>query len=228
MSKLQKISLSIICFSIVFAVVLGIATRFSYKDIDFEKAEFLYTPEISAEIIENLSAENVIQAAEKCDAAFVATVKSSEISHEISKATVFVDMVVKGSENLAGREIIIYSYPHFLYKDYSEKILTLYIGCNNLIQEGKQYLIFADKVEYAKEYEETLKMPEYIVNNQTDHLYSFPLDGYRKEYITYFENIHYSDIAKYDYICFTEEEANKLDGIRTEVLNYFLNEKTQY
>lgn len=224
MNKAQKISVSIISLSIAFAVILGIAARISYKDIDLQKAEFFYTPETSAEVVAHLSEQSVINIAEQYDAAFIATVKSNEISYQISKATVYIDRVVKGDGNLSGREIVIYSYPYFLYKDTGKEVLTLYIGCNNLMQEGKQYLVFANKVDYGKEYEEALEMPEYIVNQGSDSLYSFPIDDYRKEYINYSADMHCSDIAKYDYICFTEEEAEKIDEIRTAVLDHFLNE----
>lgn len=223
MNKINKISFAIISLALVFAISLGVATRLSYKEIDYKKAECMYSPENSKTVVEGLSVQGVLNSLEDYEYAFIVTVKESETSYETNKATALVKETIKGSNNYSGKEIVIYEPQYFLYKDESEQVLSLYTGVNNIMQKNKQYLVFANKINYAPEYESTLTADEFKLNSGFDSIYSFPIDGYSAEYISPKETIMYTDITGFDYICYSQEEAEKIEEIYNTVLNNYIN-----
>lgn len=224
MSKTHKISVSLICIFLLFAIIFGIITRFSYKDIDYNELEPNISPEYTHQIIDRLSTENVIHTAETMEAAFVVTVKESEMAHEITKTTVLVNKVIKGEAELENKEIVIYEPALIQYKDdsYTQLVLSR-LGCSNIMQEGKQYLVFSDKVNYDKRYEKTLDMPEYIVNADKITLYAFPITKTKAEPLPSADPITYHDAADYEYFCYTAEDAEKLTKIKNAVLEHYLD-----
>lgn len=223
MSKLHKILLSVVAVSLAFAVIFGVVTRNSYKHYDADNAEVRLSHESTEVYIKNITAESVIKQLNSANSVFAVTVKESENIYQRTKTTVRVDRVIKGDESVLNSDVIIYE-PNFFAGGSRHSDGYFYYSTNsinNLMQTGKQYLVFTDEMKYSKSYQETLDTPEYAVNRALT-LYSFPLSGE----ISFFPSedflVPFKDIKSFDYICFSEYQKNVLDDIRKSVLDKYL------
>lgn len=222
-AKVYKVSVSIISVSLIFAVIFGIATRNSYARLDGDKAVFSVDEslDLSKETIKGLNSQKVIKDLKEADSVFVVTVKNSEKIYECTKTAVTVDRVIKGDESILKSNVIIYE-PNFNYYPKNPKQQCYYfVNClNNLMQENKQYLVFANKIKYSDSFQKTLDSYEYLVNIDWP-LYSFPIDNEIK-CINSDKVEFYEDVKHYDYFCYSDNQKNILEKIRTDVLNKYL------
>lgn len=87
------------------------------------------------------------------------------------------------------------------------------------LQKGKQYLIFAEELEYEKGYQENLNHKEYrifdaeidtfcISDNQTK-----PLNINAKSF---------SEFEGNEYICFTQKGIDNMNKVKQDILNIYL------
>lgn len=221
-AKVYKISISIISVFLIFAIVFGIITRNSYANLDGDKAVFNVdeSVDISKEVMKDLNSQAVIKELEEADSVFVVTVKNSEKIFECTKTTVTVDRVIKGDESNLKSNVIIYE-PNFNYSKKSKQQSYYFVNyLNNLMQENKQYLVFANKIEYSDSFQKTLDSYEYLVNIDWA-LYSFPIDNEIK-CINSDKVEFYEDVKHYDYFCYSDNQKNILEKIRTDVFNRYL------
>lgn len=220
MNKLHKILMITLSFLLLFAVILGCFTKNSYKNIDVNTATYTPSPDTSQRLINSLDTQLTLNELNKCDSAFLVTVINSENIHEGTRTTVFVDEVIRGNKEYMNQNIVIYE-PNFIsYDKKSQKSFYYAINhINNLMQSGKKYLVFCNEKNYNKNFQDTLKFPEFIVDIKM-HLYSFPIDS-KITAIKQKDDMNYNDVKTYTYFCYDETEKDKIDYIVSSVLNIY-------
>lgn len=221
MTKMHKILLEFLSAFLIIAVTFGIITKLSYVQVNADNAIVSYVSTVDEFIYDRLDKDDILKQLEKVECAFIVTVKHSEKTYQCTKTTVVVDRASKGDSSLEGKEIIIYE-PNFIDYYKTNNTMRYYdINCfNNLMQENKQYLVFCDEMNYAESYKKTLTSKEFKVDIELK-LYSFPIN----EDIKHIEDIskdRFSEVATYDYFCFSESQANHLEDIRNEVFEKYL------
>lgn len=226
MSKVHKISVAVMCLALVFAVVLGVATRNSYQYLDRDNGIVTKQIEYTQKRIDELTVDKTIKNLKKSDFSFVITVKSSENICESTKVTAVIDEIIKGEGEQVGNAIVIHE-PNFFWqtKNSSENSYYYLNYVNNLMQVNKQYLVFVNKVEFSEAFQKTLEHTEYVVELE-ELLYAFPLNSSVTAISPEPMEVTYTEIKEFDYFCYSEADAVKLNEIKNKVLEYFLSEKT--
>lgn len=226
MSKVHKISIAVMCISLVFAIVLGVLTRNSYQYFDRDNGVVTKEVEYTKKNIDKLTVEELIKKLKKVEFAFVVSVNESENISESTKVTATIDEIIKGDGEQIGNTIIIHEPNFFWYTKRSGENSYYYLNyVNNIMQKDKQYLVFVDKVEFSEAFQKTLKYTEYAVEVE-DFLYAFPLNSSVEVIPSEPREVAYSEIKQYDYFCYSESDAEKLSEIKNAVLEYYLNNET--
>ena len=223
MDKIKRLSVCVVYFSVVFSVILGIITRSSYKDINpYDVPLHTHIIDCCDSVIKDLSISKMQNKLKRMKNVFIVTVNEKEFVYRSIKSIMTVEEVIKGGKELEGKKISMYEVS---FIDYNKDIKQfLYRIMNNIsigMQQGKRYLVFADKVSYAEKYEKTLPYNEFIIDWDY-YMYYFPIDE-KIIPLDYKDNLTYADVKNYDYLCFTKESANKLEKIKLEVLNKYLH-----
>lgn len=222
MSNVHKISIAVISLSLILAVVFGLITKNSYKYFDPLDAVVLNTEDIVDEVMcSRIDSEIILEQLKSADYVFIATVKGSENIHEATKTTIYIDKVLKGDTASLNKTVYLYE-PNFIYNLKGSDECNYYSlnHIDNLMQPDKQYLVFADRVDYSDSYQKTLDNYEYQVEIDFE-IYSFPLEG-EIECIEPKDNMTYADVKSYDYFCYTQEQKEILEEIRAEVFDRYL------
>lgn len=226
MSVIHKISIAVMCFAMVFAVTLGVATRNSYQYFDRDKGVVTKEIKYTNKQIDELTVEKLVKKLKKVEFAFVVTVNDSENICESTKVTAVINEIIQGDGEQVGNTIVIHEPNFFWYTKRSGENSYYYVNyVNNIMQENKQYLVFVDKVEFSEAFQKTLKHTEYAVEVE-DFLYAFPLNSTVNAIQSEPKEVTYNEIKEYDYFCYNKADAEKLNEIKNEVLEYFLAEKT--
>lgn len=226
MSKIHKISVAVMCLALAFAIILGVATRNSYRYFDRDNGVVTKEIKYTKKYLDKLTVEKLIEELKKVEFAFVVTVNDSENIYESTKVTAVIDEIIKGDGEQVGNTIIIHEPNFFWYTKRSDENSYYYMNyVNNLMQKGKQYLVFVDKVEFSEAFQKTLKYTEYAVEVEGS-LYAFPLNSYVEVISPEPREVAYKEIKQYDYFCYSEADGEKLNEIKNSVLEYFLTEKT--
>ena len=225
MNKLSKICAMLIVLILLMSAAFGVVTKNSYKE--FEEDVALVDKliiENSESWIKHIEGKKVKKQLKKLGYIFLVTATSSERVFRGTKTILNVERVIKGDINYSEKTIALYESAFTNYSKVTE--VFLFRSMNNLsigMQPGRRYLVFADKVEYAQEYKETLPYDEFIVDWDY-YMYYFPIDSQIKP-IEPKDNLTYGDIKNFDYICFNEKDADKLERIKNSVLDEYLNEE---
>ena len=237
MQKFYKLCYPLILGIVIAALVIGVATRISYRNISEDEAIYTiqenweYNKEADEMQYKGLVVDNLVKdiaeikilkelkSKKDCNI-FIVEVKNHIKNYETTKTTATVKCVIKGDENELNNNIIIYE-PNFFQYSVKNKNLFFYSvnTLNNLMIPQNEYLVFVERLNYDESYQKILSYNEYKVDVELT-LYSFPLE-YNCEFIEK-ENIKtYADFKHMDYICFNREQANKLDLIRKSVIDEF-------
>lgn len=237
MQKFYKLCYPLILGIVIAALVIGVATRISYRNISEDEAIYTiqenweYNKEADEMQYKGLVVDNLVKDIDEkkilkelkskkdCNI-FIVEVKNHIKNYETTKTTATVKCVIKGDENELNNNIIIYE-PNFFQYSVKNKNLFFYSvnTLNNLMIPQNEYLVFVERLNYDESYQKILSYNEYKVDVELT-LYSFPLE-YNCEFIEK-ENIKtYADFKHMDYICFNREQANKLDLIRKSVIDEF-------
>lgn len=226
MTKTAKICASVLSVAIIASVIFGIITRNSYINYDPDSAVvYSSNVDVGKAAFSHISVENILQEVEKQDFAFLVTVKENEQIYEATKTTAVVDKVIKGDSSDLNREIVIHE-PNFMCGgvDYrTNESAYFYYSMNfvnNIMQPGKQYLVFVNKIPFVESFEKTLEKSEYDVKTEIP-LYSFPVDTPVDYYLDRNETT-YGKVKNYDYFCYTPEQRDMLENVRKAVLEKYL------
>lgn len=220
--KLHKTLTIIVIFFLIMSIVLGICTRNSYKYYDSHIAMVKLNPNISDDLISDITAKNLLAELDNQDVILIVSIINNKNIHQGTKTTATVNKVIKGNLDITGTQIIIYE-PNFMYYNKATNKYEYYYvnNINNLMQPGKEYLVFLDEIHYSKAYTETLERKEFKVDIDLQ-LYSFPL--YKSiEFINKNnkEDLTYNDVRNYDYFCYNEKKKTKLESLINTILDTY-------
>lgn len=226
-TTLQKISVSVISLLFVFSAVFGVANKQSFNTITTDASAFGtaeledYTAfaDSESEFYESLDAEYLQIQLDGAQTAFVATVEDVKNQYECLNYTVNVDRVVQGDNISANETVVLYEYSHFILNENNKLTYFQSVTGNLPLQKGKQYLIFAEELEYEKGYQENLNHKEYrifdaeidtfcISDNQTK-----PLNINAKSF---------SEFEGNEYICFTQKGIDNMNKVKQDILDIYL------
>ena len=238
MQKFYKVCYPLILGVVIAALVIGVATRISYRNIPEDEAiytiqehweynkeadEMQYKGLVVDNLVKNIDEKKIskeLKRKKDCDV-FIVKVKKHIKNYETTKTTATVKRVIKGDENELNNDIIIYE-PNFFQYSVKNKNLFFYSvnTLNNLMIPENEYLIFVERLNYDEAYQKKLLNNEYKVDIDLT-LYSFPLE-YNCEFIEKEKIKTYTDFKHIDYICFNREQAHKLDFIRKNIIKEYI------
>lgn len=224
MGKVKAVLLSITALFLVFAVVLGIVTRNSYKEFEsYDEVDF----DVSAfgGNLENFDQKKQLLNLKKAENAFVVTVLDHNRVSYATQTIVHVDEVIKGDKTVKGTSILIYADSHIEYVKKLKKFIywSTHSSISNIMKTGESYLVFCKRHEYCPEFQKKLKYKEFdtSINDATSEFYYFPLN-YTKSYIDKKKVKSYNDVKDMDYFCFTKEQADMVEATVNLVLKTYL------
>ena len=237
MQKFYKLCYPLILGIVIAALVIGVATRISYRNISEDEAiytiqenweynkeadEMQYKGLVVDNLVKDIDEKKILKElkSKKDFNILIVEVKNHIKNYETTKTTATVKCVIKGDENELNNNIIIYE-PNFFQYSVKNKNLFFYSvnTLNNLMIPQNEYLVFVERLNYDESYQKILSYYEYKVDVELT-LYSFPLE-YNCEFIEKEKIKTYADFKHMDYICFNREQANKLDLIRKSVIDEF-------
>lgn len=228
MKKIKTFTFSFIAVLLVIASVFGLITRKSYKrvsDIDSATYQIDDINYIDEEYERAINTKLFNRALVESENIFVVTVQKSDYLYHGSNTLVTVDMVIKGEKDVFGGNVIIHEPNSFYCADDGNDHYSNSNAINNLMQAGKSYLVFCNRIVYHPKFQARLDCAEFKPDDNLP-LYSFPLE-YEEKYIDINKAKTFKDIKQYDYICFNEEQCRKLSEVREEVLNEYLPKNTE-
>lgn len=222
--SVTKASVSVMLLLLAAAVLFGILTRSSYqvynKSYNPDDAQVFFSQQIMNEAFENLDSAELLNETKMISSAFVVTVEKNETINRATKSTVLVNRVIKGDQNLLGSKIAIHQINHVKHDQRIGRVIFDNVGFfSNVMQEGRQYLVFADKVDFYEEFQNKLECYEFITRPDIA-LYYFPTDS-KVEYMEYIPE-KYGDMKSLDYLCFNQKNAQKIQMLVDDILEYYL------
>lgn len=176
MVRLFKVSYSnkiaaIICTAIILVgVVFGIFTKYNFSHLSefqssYDNALFEIADEdkyVIDEMSNKTSYEEALCLLNEMDYIFKVKCLSTEHCYECTKYNVKVLDTIKGSIDETGNDIVLYQWVWFQNPDDSH--LSFSSPDFSLpLQEKQEYLVFAQKRNYCKAYQNTLKSNEYAI-----------------------------------------------------------------
>jgi|GEM_PF-803056 hypothetical protein len=226
-TAIQKISISIISVMCILMAVFGIFNKQSYNSITTDNSAFdnavLYDyasfEEEENNFSENINVEYINDQLKNADTIFVGTVKDIKNQYECLRYTINIDKVVKGKNINISETVVLYEYSHFILNENNELEYFQTVTKNLPLQKNKQYLLFAERLEYEKDYQQTLKHKEFrifdaeistfcITNNQDKALKS--------------NAKQFRDIKNNEYICFSSKALNNINSIKRKIIDMYL------
>lgn len=224
---LQKTSVSVISALCILMTVFGIFNKQSYNAITtdhsaFDNAVLLDYTDFEEEennFSESIDAEYMNSQLQDADTIFVATIKDIKNQYECLQYTIHIDRIVKGENININETAVLYEYSHFILNENNELAYFQTVTKNLPLQNDKQYLIFAESLEYEKDYQETLKYKEFkifdaeidtfcLTDNQTK-----ALNSHAKQY---------RDFKNNEYICFSQKALDNINSIKKTIIDIYL------
>ena len=217
MTKTHKILLCSASAVLVFSIIFGIITRLSYVDVDFEKAlTAMYIPNDDEFINEYYSKEEILKQLDQSANIFLVTIKNSKNTYQCTETTAVVDRVLRGNQSLTDKEIIIYEQNFIAYYKENQSLLYHSINpINKLMKINSKYLVFCENMDYTPSYKKTITREEFQIDFH-NKIYSFPINK-KINYIKNTSKNTLSDLAEYDYFCYSQNQAEHIEEIRAVI-----------
>lgn len=227
LTKLQKAaiaSLSVLCAAVI---VFGIFNQQSFNRITRDASAFpgaklpdySYYAEGNNALAEMLTANYINDKLQNADSVFVCTVENTTNQYECLKHDITIDEVIRGENIKAGDSAVFYEYSNFVLDANGDLSFNQSVTQNVPLQDGKQYLVFAESMNYKQGYQETLPCREFrIFDAEID---TFCLDGDQTEPLDPTVKT-YAEIQDYEYICFSQQGLENLNSIKQELFDMYL------
>lgn len=245
MSKSKTVCISIISVCILLSAISGFATKNSYVSLDNPLEAKFYLPKktvtqknergeeeavnvsVTADdgVYDDVNLKEIYEDLQLYDNVFLVTAKKNTHLYRETVTTVYVDKVIKGDESVLNTDIWVYELSHFYeYKDY----FTFFdIEQKNVMRPGSKYLIFVNEVDFVQEVDETLDKRMFTIEAEDEEgLILCPFVTFPLEKITFVspENVSvYGDVSHMDWFCFTPEQAEVYESLRSSVIEKYLN-----
>lgn len=224
----QRIILLIVCIFIVGAILLGIITRISYstesKDINsILKAEVTFEEDLISQVDELRSTTTYEQALADLDQneyVFYAKCLDQEVCYGCIKFSLEVIETLKGDIQETGKKIILYQLIKFDFVN--NNIYFLSPDYTMPLQEGKTYLLFANKRNYDTAYQKTLQENEYSLAITGAFPTALVVNDTQNEYINPDTVKRYGDIKDLYYICFNETAMKNINELCNKIIKHYI------
>ncbi len=245
MSKSKIVCISIISACILLSSILGFATKNSYVSLDNPSEAVFYLPvktvtlkneqgeeeavnvsvTVNDGVYDDVNLKEVYEDLQLYDNIFLVTAKKNTHLYRETVTTVYVDKVIKGDESVLNTDIWVYENSHFYYAN-KDHFTFFDVEEKNIMRPGSKYLIFVNEIDFVQEVDETLDKRMFTIEAEDEEgsflcsFVTFPL-----EKITFVppENVKvYGDVAHMDWFCFTPEQAEVFENIRTSVIEKYL------
>lgn len=223
----QKISVSIISALCILTVMFGLFNRQSYNLITTDNSAFdnaiLYDyisfEEEENNFSESIDVEYINSQLQDADTIIVGTVKDIKNQYECLRYTINIDKIIKGKNINIHETVVLYEYSHFILNENNELAYYQTVTKNLPLQNNQQYLIFAERLEYENDYQQTLKHKEFrifdaeintfcLTNNQEDALKS--------------NAKQFKDFKNNEYICFSSKALDNINSIKQKIIDMYL------
>lgn len=226
-SKIQKITLAVISVLSIVAIAFGFYNKstFNYLARDtsyFDNAvldDYSYTADEDNEYCENIDFAFINDYLKEADTIFVGTVNEMSNQYECLKYDVTVDKVVKGDSISDNEQIVFYEYSHFIINNDKELQYFKMVNNNFPLIKNKQYLIFANRMQYEPDYEKKLAKKEFKISDAD--ISTFCLDEIEVKAASPNDK-KFKDIKENEYSCFSATGAKNLTNIKKDVIAHYL------
>lgn len=228
MNKFKAATLGVIIFCIIFSVSFSFKTKQSFRIMDLNTATVGKKDDDPYIINEKISDgefnyKNISESVKSRDNIFVVKVVSQKYEYMETITEAYVEKVIKGDKDAEGKNIDVYELNHFHYVfDRKSYVYFMHNEVENIMHIGDKYLIFCNNTNYIDSYKEKNGNKIYdMIADDILPLSYFPID---KEITRVgVEKIKtYADIANYDWVCYTDEQANVFNEIRVKILEEYL------
>lgn len=223
--KASRIAAIILISFIIFCVAVSIATKISIQKSvnDFNTLENLiieHTFEDSS-LSQIKSTEKNLKTAQTIVVAKFTGKRQS--THYATLSTVEVERVIKGDSSLKGKQINVYEN-NALGADRTKMYLRNFTA-NNFFENGKSYLIFANKLDdYDSEYKriKNIKNDEYAMTDY--YLSCFCVDETDSKILDYDKEniIDFKDYYDSEFIVFSEKQKEQIYKFKSKILKEYL------
>ncbi len=154
-------------------------------------------------------------------------VGKTEILNQAALSTLKVKRVYKG--DIKEGELFDFYQPTFFTRSNSDKNVLLFSDMSffNLIQSEKTYVVFANKKDYFKEYENTLERKVYKFANINISWFlaektNPPILSSDSD-----EIIKYGDIRDNEFLCFSKKQRNSINAFKERIMKDIIKNGVQ-
>ncbi|MFR5875928.1 MAG: hypothetical protein ACLUFN_05510 [Eubacterium sp.] len=232
MSKLQKITVTVLVAVIAVGIVSGAVIKNSYNHIaenpdSYSDAEFINLTMNFDDLVseqEFLNAEVLEYEYKNCPNIFICEMIESKNQYECTKLKCQVDKVIRGEDMSDGDTIVLYDWSNFVasseyFGDKEHSYYNPMLSMRPLLQAGEKYLVFAEPMDYADEYEKRLDYKAFRMYG-TD-VNAFCISKNQTRYCS--KNVKtYSEISDLEYICFTRKSLDAYNEAKKIILEKYL------
>lgn len=226
-SKIHKTTLTVVSILFVIAIAFGIYNKTTFNTIAqdesaFDQAkldDYSFTMDSDIEYSENINFSILKTDLDYADTILICTVNEMSNQYECLKYDLTVNKVVKGNSVKTGEQIVFYEYSHFIINDNNELQYFKTANNNFPLIENKQYLVFANRMQYEEEYANTLAKKEFRISDAK--ISTFCIDDAEVKYFS--SNVKtFKEVKDFEYICFSQKGAENLTKLKEDVFDYYL------
>ncbi len=227
----QKVVAVIMSIIIFISLILGIMTRTSYlslsrNDAEISKASLQISEELCNEhdyIYSTVNYDAAVAELDQSNYIFYAKCVDRDVCFGCIKYKMSVIKTIKGEVDETSKEVILYQLVSF---DFSKQGVTFISPDNSLpLKTGNEYLIFANKRDYYKDYQQTLDTNEYSLSLSSSFPTAVVVDENQDRYIDISQVENYADIEDCYYMCFDEKSLNNINKISQQIIIHYLGSK---
>lgn len=214
-NPLAALSIVFIVAVMTVLMIIGIGTRRSYRNllgdaaanpdtyllhqtVDYKENEY---KEIRREL---LDADIIVMAT---------PVGKEQYLYQSTKVQLQIQEVIKG--NITVGSVIDYYEPNFFGFMKSGDIVYYNISLFNLMQEGVQYIVFANKCNYHPAYQNALEKEVY---REANLQVSYFQKDMTKPPVLSNGTIYYADIKNNEFNCCSSEQRDNINKFKTELI----------
>lgn len=224
----QKVIIIIISIVLILSVLLGVGARISYSKEslnknNMSKAKVTFEEDMLYQFDSMCSSVDYDSALAELDQSnyiFYAECMEREICYGCVKYTLQVFQTLKGDVKETGKEIILYQLIKFDF--INDDIYFISPDYSMPLQEGKTYLLFADRRDYDDTYQNTLQTNEYSLALTSSFPTALVVDETQKQYIQSSDVTQFADIDSLNYICFSEAALTNINEISAQLIKHYL------
>ncbi len=216
-------SLSVLCAAVI---VFGIFNQQSFNRVTSDSSfpgaklpDYSYYQNDTNAVTESLTASYIIDKLKNADSVFVCTVEKTTNQYECLKHDITIDKVIRGENIQTGDKAVFYEYSNFILDSNGDLSFNQSVTLNVPLKAQKQYLVFAQAMNYKQGYQETLPCREFrIFDAEID---TFFLDGDQTQPLDPTVKT-YAEIQDCEYICFSQKGLENLNSIKQTLFDMYL------